>query len=123
MLLFPSPNFCMTQSQYSVIRFSSFILFFLSSEVGDNKPGVDERKHLLNIFAWGNLLNNLVEFPPIIWKFCWLMLFSSQLLHDTKSIFYHEVQFLFFYHLKSVTAKPRGKVGCVSPNIFTRWVH
>jgi len=30
------------------------------------------------------------------------MLLSPQLLHDTKSIFCHQVQFYFFYHLKSV---------------------
>jgi len=41
----------MTQSQPSVINFSYFILFFLSPEVGDNKPGVDGWKHPLNIFA------------------------------------------------------------------------
>jgi len=46
-----SPKFCMTQSQSSVIKFSSFI--FLSPEVSDNKPGVDE---------WNKPPKNLVAF-------------------------------------------------------------
>jgi len=46
------------------------------------------------------------------------MLLSPQLLHDTKSIFCHEVQFFyFFYYLKSVIIN-LGWMGEINPKII-----
>jgi len=43
------------------------------------------------------------------------MLLSPQLLHDTNSIFYHQVEFYFFYHLKSVVTNLWWTVGGMNP--------
>jgi len=48
-----SSNFCMTQSQSSVIKFSSFI--FLPPEVSDSKTR-ERGTHPLNVFTMGALL-------------------------------------------------------------------
>jgi len=70
----------MTQRQSSVIKFSS--LFFLPPEVIDSKLGVN---------GWGDASSS-----PNIFATGTLMLSFQLLLHDTKLIFCHQVQFYFF---------------------------
>jgi len=74
----------MTQRQYSVIKFSYFT--FLPLKVSNNKTRV--LGHAPQHHRMG------VAFDRI---------FCLQLFNDTKSIFYHQIQFFyFFYPLKSV---------------------
>jgi len=78
----------MTQSQSSVIKFSSFI--FLPSEVSDSKTT-----------GGGHV-------PPTCTSGGNTNAFVPQLFHATKSVFCHQVQFFYFStSLKSVIAKPR----------------
>jgi len=68
---------------------SVLLFFFLSPEVSDNKPGVDEGNQIIWLHSSNDLeimLVMLLSTPP------------SQLLHDTKSIFCHPVK---FFHLST----------------------
>jgi len=76
----------MTQSQSSVIKFS-FFLFFIQPEVSDNKPGWMRGITLPKI--WLHSSNNL--------EILLVNVLSPQLLHDTKSIFCHQVQFFLIF--------------------------
>jgi len=114
----------MTQSQSSVIKFSSFI-FFLSPEVSNNKTGMGGEgggrvpptflpggnNAFLSTFAWHKV--NLLSSSSVLyflqtWMDSWAMgghttfsprgtqMLSFQLLHNTKSICCHQVQFFIF---------------------------
>jgi len=67
----------------NLLSSNSVLLFFLSPEVSNNKPGVDGEEE--DTFP--------KKFLPEA------LMLSSQLLHDTKSIFCHHVQFFIFYKL------------------------
>jgi len=69
------PNFCMTQSQYFVIKFSSFL--FLPPEVSDSKT------------------TRGVIRPPQHFYQGGIKAFVSQLFHDAKSIFIKFSSFIF----------------------------
>jgi len=89
-----TPNFLMTQSQSSVIKFSSFIFFYFSISSDSKNPGTEavsvklreEGSVFPNIFTREGEGTNA---------------FVPQLFHNTKSIFCHQVQFFyFFFNLK-----------------------
>jgi len=102
MLLSP-PNFCMTQSQSFVIKFSSFI-FLPPDEVSDSKT-TGEGHISLNIYTRRALKVLSSNF------------FMTQ---SQSSVISHQVQLLFFYHLKLVITNLRWMRGI---NFQIIWLH
>jgi len=97
-------NFCMTQKQSSVIKFSSFN--FLPPEVSDSKARV------------GGTLSPQHFHQGVAFDY----VFCPQIFYDTMIIFRHKFSFFIFYfsHLKSVITNLRWMMG-INPQII--WLH